>query len=423
MTLPSEGTIPVLNRGTSGKICGNIFLQKGVWQRVPLSFISAYGFDQDLLFDYSEFSNSMQTRDELGRFTFDWWCPLSAVDGYGRHALAIYRGFQLLGTAPWLRNDSWGADSLYLPSEFDAARLASASRVPAKISAMMTLPYYLFDSQSIVKVIVTQFETDHIPERHIANVNKFDHLIVTSGFQPKIWKASGCTIPISTMTPGVDTDYFSYKERERDGKFKVLVVGALTGRKNPDGAIRIFQSASEGNPHWRLTLKTRKTDNVKAVQRLANQDGRITVLVQDTHPDHILRLYHSHDAFLWPTKGEGVGLPPLEAMATGMEVVSCDHSGMGDFIHDSVAWPIRTSGMEPANIPGQGFSPEYTYRFGSVGNWWVPDENHGVEQLKRCFAAWYEDKGKGKKAAEYVRAKHTLRHQSASILKVLMKYE
>jgi glycosyltransferase involved in cell wall biosynthesis len=398
-------------------------LPPGVWNRVPISFLAQFGFDKDLVFDYSEFKDEMQTRDELGRFTFDWWCPFSMIDGYGRHALALYRGFQALGAAPWLHSDGWGVDRLHLPGDIEAARNAAAYRVPSKVMAMMTLPYHVYESQSISKIIVTQFETDHIPERHVANVNKLDHLIVTSSFQPKIWKASGCRIPISVMTPGVDTDEFIYYNRPRDGKFKILMIGALTGRKNPEGAIRIFQTASEASQNWSLTIKTRKTDNLPSLMRIAEKDPRITISTAEIHPNQVVRLYHSHDALLWPTKGEGVGLPPLEAMSTGMEVVSCDHSGMADFINDEVAWPIKVAGMESASIPGLGFSEKYVNQFGNVGNWWVPDEHHGVAQLQKCFDSWIQGKGKGRIAAQFVREKHTLKHQAASVLKVLMKYE
>jgi glycosyltransferase involved in cell wall biosynthesis len=416
-------TIPVFNKGVTAKQCGTLILRSQTWTVVPLDFLTQFGFDRDLVFDYSEFKEQMATRDELGRFTFDWWCPLSMVDGYGRHALSLFKGFQLLNTNPILHNDGWGVDFLYVPGDVEIARAVGSQKLPSKVGAMMTLPYHVYDTQTISKVIITQFETDHIPEKHVANVNKCDHLIVTSSFQPKIWKNSGCKIPISVMTPGIDTDFFTYKERPKDGKFKVLILGALTGRKNVEGAIRIFQAASEGNPDWRLSIKTRKTHEVPRIEAIASRDKRIEVIVHDSHPDHVLWYYHQNDVLLWPSKGEGCGLPPLEAMSTGMEVVCSDNSGMQDFVDEDHCWPIKTERMEPANIPGMGFSPEYTYQFGSVGNWWCPDEKHGVEQLKRCFNSWYEGKGKGLRAAEYVRKHHTLKIQAASVLKVLMQYE
>lgn len=416
-------TIPVFNQGLVAKQCGHTVLRPGTWNRVPLEFLAQFGFDKDLLFDYSDFKENMATRDELGRFVFDWWCPFSMVDGYGRHALSLFKGFQLLGANPVLHSDGWGTDRLHLPMDFESARIMGDQKLPSKIGVMMTLPYHPYKMQTLASLFVTQFETDHVPERHVANVNKADHLIVTSSFQPKIWRNSGCKIPISVMTPGIDTDFFSYRERGRDGLFKVLILGALTGRKNVDAAIRIFQGASEGNPNWRLTIKTRKTHEVRRISEIVKLDRRIELVVNDSPPEHVLWFYHNNDAFLWPSKGEGCGLPPLEAMSTGMEVICSANSGMLDFVKEDHCYPIKTERMEPANIPGMGFSPDYTLQFGAVGSWWVPSESEGVKQLRNCFENWYQGKGKGKVAAEYVRKNHTIKIQAASVLKIIMQYE
>lgn len=422
--ISAEDLVPVRNRGRAPKQCGSVYLTPGGdWQLVPITFMHAYGWDKDLVFDFTSLQNRMPTRIE-GKFTFDWWCPISMVDGYGRHALAIYRGFKMLGCDPTLRDVDW-IDKLFVTSDIEAARYQGMNRVPSKIGCVMSLPYddHIFNHQSVHKIVVTQFETSHIPEKHVSKVNNCHHLIVTSRYQVKVWKDSGTSIPISVMIPGVDTDYFAYKERPVDGKFKILLLGAITGRKNPVGAIRIFQMASSGSPDWRLTIKTRKTDAVRQIEEMASADPRIEVVVGDSHPDSVLQYYYNNDVLLWPSKGEGVGLPPLEMMATGGELVCSENSGMADFVDNSHCYPIKTSHMEPADIPGQGFSKEYIEAFGSVGNWWVPDEGHAVKQLQKCYDNWREGKGKGRKGAEYVRKHHTLIHQSTSILQVLLGYE
>jgi glycosyltransferase involved in cell wall biosynthesis len=286
----------------------------------------------------------------------------------------------------------------------------------------MTLPYHVFQVQSIFKLIITQFETDHIPGKHIENVNTMDRLIVTSSFQPDIWRKSGCSIPISVLTSGVDTDLFKYIERPRNGKFKVLLLGALTGRKNPLGAIRIFQHASQGNPNWELCIKTRMADGIHEVIKVAERDPRIKVLINDIPPDRVVAFYHAYDCLLWPSKGEGCGLPPLEAMSTGMEVICSDNSGMKDFVDDGWCYPIKTAGMESASIPGQGFSSKYITQFGQVGGWWVPNEHHGSEQLVKCYNNWLDGRGKGLRAATYVRKYHSLKVQAESVMKILEQY-
>jgi glycosyltransferase involved in cell wall biosynthesis len=414
--------IPVFSKAKIAKICGNITIYPETWQDVPIAFVEEYGGDPDFQFDYSAFAGQLRTKDSDNRLTFDFWCPISAVDGYGRHALSIYKGLKILGINPVLKTDTWGTDATYLPSDISAARYLNAKKMPLKIALMMTLPYHLFINQSIHKIIITQFETDHIPEKHIENVNTMDHLIVTSSFQPEIWKRSGCKIPISVMHSGIDTDQFPYIERPRNGKFKVLIIGALTGRKNPIGAIRIFQHASKGDPNWELCLKSRNADGIQEVAKIANQDPRIKLILNDSPPQQVVAFYHAYDCLLWPSKGEGCGLPPLEAMSTGMEVVCSYNSGMMDFVDDEWCYPIKNAGMEPANIPGQGFSNRYTTQFGQVGNWWIPNEHHAVEQLRKCYENWKEGHTKGHKAAAYVRKNRNLQLQAESVLKVIDKY-
>lgn len=397
-------------------------MSPGVWHTVPISFIEQFGWDSDLEFDYSSFTDQLRGQDTEGKTTFDFWCPVSALDGYGRHAISIYRGLRQIGVSPILRSDGWGVDHSFLPSDIEMQRNANMHKMPLKVALMMTLPYHIFPTQSVSKIIITQFETDHIPEKHVANVNTMDRLIVTSSFQPEVWKKSGLRIPVSVLTPGVDTDTFTHIERPRNGKFKVLMLGALTGRKNPLGAIRIFHHASQGDPNWELCIKTRVADGIQDVVKLAGNDPRIKILTNDSAPNQVIAFYHGYDCLLWPSKGEGCGLPPLEAMSTGMEVVCSDNSGMMDFVGDDWCYPIKTAGMEPANLPNAGFSNKYTTQFGQVGNWWVPDEHHAVDQLRKCYENWSAGNGKGNKAAAYVRKNHTLAIQAASVLKVVEKY-
>jgi hypothetical protein len=95
---------------------------------------------------------------------------------------------------------------------------------------------------------------------------------------------------------------------------------------------------------------------------------------------------------------------------------------MRDFIDDGWAWPIHKHTMEPADQQDGGFSQKYVEVYGDVGNWWNPDLNEGIRQLRKAYEAWRDGKGKGQKAAEYVRSHHTLRHQAASVLKVVERY-
>lgn len=419
----ASGMIPATNIGTIAKRCGAFLLPPNVPVLVPETFLAEFGYDNQIQFDFSQYQHMMESRTADGRLTLDYWCPLSMVDGYGRHALDIYKGMKQLGAQPLLRDVGW-VQQIYLNPLIKAESVASHAKPPRKVGVCMSVPYdpHIFNHQSLTKIVITQFETDRFPEKHVDNVNRCDHLIVTSSFQPEMMRRSGVKIPISVLIPGVDTDLFTPRRREVDGIFKCLILGALTPRKNPIGAIQMFEQASQNQTDWKLLIKSRQADGMDAVRKLAAQDPRIEVVIGDTPPEWVPQVYQEHDCLIWPSKGEGVGLPPLEALASGMEVVCSRNSGMLDFISDEWAWPINKHTKESASIPGIGFSESYVKMYGDVGNWWSPDLAEGAKQLRRAYEAWSTGKGKGGRAAEYVRAKHTLRHQAGSVLQVVEKY-
>lgn len=448
---PSEPVIRVTNTSATPWSGGRWRIAPGEQITAPWEFLTFFPNAPGLDIDLSDAREHLAVRDRQGRLMLDFWLPLSSVDGYGRHALDIFKGLRKLGAAPFLRDTGW-TDHLK-PTQYVEEALANRNRLPLRIGLCMSVPYdvSLTKHASAFKIVISQFETDHIPPAHVKAVEKADHLIVTSSFQPPIWRASGLrrSMPLDVMVPGVDTDWFAHRRPERDGKFRCLILGALSGRKNVPDTIRMFQAASDGDPDWRLTIKTRLHPHVQDAMRMlkipfrvtlqkdadgrnlldlrlpfravATTDPRIELRIADDPPEVVRDLYQSYDCLLWPSKGEGVGLPPLEAMSCGMEVVIADNSGMSDYVRPDHCWPIPTERMEPADGPG-GFSREYVKNFGDVGNWWVPSLSEGVKQLRRAHAAWKKGHGKGEAAAEYVRAHHTIDHQARSVLRVLEQY-
>lgn len=415
-------TIKVTNTGRVSRQCGVYLLPPNTPVEVPVDFVTYFGQDRQLKYDYSSAPEVLPSHTSDGHVRFDWRSPLSMVDGYGRHGIWLIRELHRQGAMALVRECNW-TDPNWIPPDIRVLRNAAHSQLPSRVGVSFTLGYdpELYDHPSLIKIGVTQFETDRLPYVHVANLNRCDHAVVTSSFNVRVFRNSGVRIPISVMTPGIPVDDFPYWERPKNGLFKVLIMGALTPRKNPLGAIRIFQRASEGNPDWRLTIKTRKAAGMPDVEKVAAQDYRIKVVTKDDDPNTLIQHYYDHDCLLWPSKGEGVGLPPLEAMATGMELVCSDNSGMSDYLNDDVAYKIKMSGTESAQGPNC-FTDEYVKAWGDVGNWWVPNEDHAVRQLAKCADNWWQGKGKGERAAAHVRAKHTIGHSARDLIKVVEQY-
>jgi glycosyltransferase involved in cell wall biosynthesis len=52
-------------------------------------------------------------------------------------------------------------------------------------------------------------------------------------------------------------------------------------------------------------------------------------------------LYRSADCFVFPTRGEGWGMPILEAMACGLPVIATNWSAQQTFLTDANSYPIQ----------------------------------------------------------------------------------
>src|SRR5207247_1086784 len=75
----------------------------------------------------------------------------------------------------------------------------------------------------------------------------------------------------------------------------------------------------------------------------------IALLLNHQYPPHALAaLYRSADCFVLPSRGEGWGMPLLEAMACGLPVIATDWSGPRDFLKEDWAYPLRVKRLVPA---------------------------------------------------------------------------
>lgn len=118
----------------------------------------------------------------------------------------------------------------------------------------------------------------------------------------------------------------------------VLALGTIEPRKNlthvlaayahlPKALRTRFPLVIGGAPGWRASLLEREL-------RVLAADGRIRLLGHV--PDPLLpALYAGATAFVFPSLYEGFGLPPLEAMASGVPVLVSDRSSLPEVVGDA----------------------------------------------------------------------------------------
>lgn len=113
-----------------------------------------------------------------------------------------------------------------------------------------------------------------------------------------------------------------------------LTVGNQTPNKNIALAIRAFVRAAP--PGWRLAVAGGGSDRIFAGG--AVEDHPAVARLGRVSDGELRALYENAGLFLFPSRYEGFGVPPLEAMALGCPVLSSDSSAMPEVLGDAALY-------------------------------------------------------------------------------------
>lgn len=157
------------------------------------------------------------------------------------------------------------------------------------------------------------WESTELHEGWLDEMNEVDEVWTPSPLIAEWFVDAGVTRPVKIYEHGVEP-LWSPVKRRTDDRFHVLHHGAEALRKGGNETIRAFMSTL-----WEedatLVMKM-------ALQDFAVHDTKHIKINKVKLPiDELVALYHESHLFCYPSWGEGFGLTPLQAMATGMPVL------------------------------------------------------------------------------------------------------
>jgi glycosyltransferase involved in cell wall biosynthesis len=117
----------------------------------------------------------------------------------------------------------------------------------------------------------------------------------------------------------------------------LLSVGALQPRKNLEAALRAFERLVRDGAEHRLVLAGGRGWSEAGLLRAAESSPAASRIVMTGRvaDDDLIDLYRGADCFVFPSRYEGFGLPPLEAMACGAPVVCSDRTSLPEVVGDA----------------------------------------------------------------------------------------
>lgn len=245
-------------------------------------------------------------------------------------------------------------------------------------------------------ICIVPFETTVIPKSWIGKINQFDALFTLCKQNVEAFKNSGVTVPIELIHWGVDQKVFHEIERPERDTFTFGTMGALSDRKGTDVLIEAFREEFQTEKDVRLICKTSYN-----FYPFNSTDKRIELQMGEVNHEELMDTFFKRiDCFAFPTRGEGFGLTPLEAMATGVPAIVTGWSGPCEYMTPEIGWQIDYT-MTPAKV-----FTEQTYKE-ECGDWAEPSKEHLKKLMRYTYEHRDEVKQKGDFAAQYIRENWT----------------
>jgi glycosyltransferase involved in cell wall biosynthesis len=189
-----------------------------------------------------------------------------------------------------------------------------------------------------------------------------------------------------------------------------LFVGGTILRKGADVLLQAYADAFSEEDDVTLVFKDtgaasfyRHNTLLPQVQRMAARPGAapIVALGEELDDRALAALYRRCDALVLPYRGEGFGMPLIEAMACGKPVVTTAAGPAPEFCSEECAYLLPATEIpvtEPPPPLGE-FTGEWT--------WFEPDVNALAETLRSIYENRAEAAQKGQRAAELVLQTHS----------------
>lgn len=200
-------------------------------------------------------------------------------------------------------------------------------------------PPHLFEAEpGRVNVLLTMTEVDQQPPDLIWRMNQADMLLVPCTHNQTVLRWAGVRRPIRVVPLAMGDAHRAPVGPRPAGPFRFLWVGQANVRKGWHLVAAAFAAALPDRPSVELVMKT--VPSAGADHGFTRAGGRVRIIADAYTDAEMAALYRSASAFVFPSYGEGWGLPVLEAMAAECLVLAPSHTGLATFFDASVGWVL-----------------------------------------------------------------------------------
>lgn len=271
-------------------------------------------------------------------------------------------------------------------------------------------PYRLYRKLPGRTFAFTMYEVDSLPPGWAETLNTMtERVIVPAPYWKTVFEDDGVKVPVHVVPEGIDPDEFPLVDwsQRPERPFTFLAIGDKEMRKGADVLWKAFYLAFgnyEQTPDVRLMLKVNPgPKNIFAHVDPTTSDPRVVIWHEDV--DNMAEVYHQADCFVFPSRGEGWGLPPREAAACGVPTIATDHGGLSVGLVNW-GWRLSVKSMSSSPMPGDGM-------------WAEPDVDDLVKLMRGMYDERETTRDMAERGAKWLRTQQTWDHAADAMIKLL----
>lgn len=285
--------------------------------------------------------------------------------GYGRMGMHISAELDKRGVTVYDNLDGAPVDS---PIHYMQDKRVGRSNVIVFLTVPSHARMWLVDQTPI---LFSMWEAMTLPEGFRESFHEFDTIIVPSRQNLELFSQYHSNVKYVPL--GIDPARWHPQERPAPEREFRYLIGGSGSRKGVDLAFKAFRKVWGKEGSWgkgpvpTLTFKAPKGGEFYG-ERIHMMSGYIT-------DDEETALYGQAHCYLQPSRGEGFGLQPLQAIAQGCPTILTGAHGHEAFAH--LGLPLDWSPSKAAY-----------FIFGDAGQWWEPDFDQLCDHMRDVYDNW-----------------------------------
>jgi glycosyltransferase involved in cell wall biosynthesis len=325
------------------------------------------------------------------------------------HMPAVY--YQTVSSSP----DGYGMSRDILKAElFQKGVMLQEEFKGQKVGLLYSYPTGVTQMRSDVRLIMTMFESDKIPEDWGEYLHMADEVIVPSKWCADVFAKAGVN---ATVVPlGYNDKVFKFIDRpvpvEIEQPFTFIHYGSFNIRKGFPEVFQAFTEEFKTNEPVRLILKT--TDRRPLIPIMHDQYPNIEVVCGNLTETDLAALLGRSNCMVYPSRGEGFGITPLEAMATGMPAIVPNAHGISEYFNANYMLEVKADERCPGLY--------HSFKGQDVGKMVVCDVPDLRAQMRFAYNHQQQMKQLGQAASEYVK-KFTYQISAGKLAEIIKRWE